>query len=775
MLRKAFIWCFVAAILLPRIALAQATLTLKLSVLGKPLSGAAIRIDLPGRVVEATSNAHGKAVIANVPTGRFLLHIESPDTAPTTTYVVVKYDTSTLTLAIVLEAKTIATAIASPPLHVSRTYVNPSTPLGKLSSDLYDELNRLGGADVRTNALGQLTGISLEGRDPRLTTYSLDGGLLPSPQALLSLDPELLQSATVDTVSKPEVAFFTLSPTTWPTYTIKTVGGGFKTAKADVTVQGTTGTVGYVVEAETHANAGPLDNQLFRDASGLDYVHHDDRRGGGALAKITQQVGPASAITAEFAANASRGAFVVPYLLGSTPAGVGPGNFTATSGRYGEVEYDTHTAGWDIRFNALDLANEQADELQHRLIAGVPNPGSDGSSFQAQSDSLALIRTSNLGTLNINVGTSLLRSNAYTASSVTPTFDASLGNRARDTSGSVDLALHHGSIKDIKVSYNRYMGRPATLYFEGNARRENAAHLTWFSTIGYGSLAEPPSSAQTFGNPASATYDCQGNQIFAQAPNETVDVTHELYARAGITQTRPTGSFSAQAYAISDSGVGVSSATVPVEAFGGTIPTGYLASLLGDFASVGGCSPAPQPPTVFFQHDISGLRVAYEGLEISLSRHIGPHLIMQANLEYHRARLTAATRELLSAQSSPYIVGTQLPAVSPLSASVTFDWGLPDQRTEAIINALYTSRNNPNNLPAYTLITAGLERKLSPTTSLTLVATNLGHRFTDAFVSPRFAVPLATRSGAPLLLPAIPLAAPQLFLTLQTRIERAPF
>jgi len=90
-----------------------------------------------------------------------------------------------------------------------------ASPLGKLSQNLYELMNKTGGANVLTDASGSLVGISLEGRDPRMTEYGFDGTRIPEPGALRALDADLLASAQLDD-AKSEADFYTLAPTTYP-------------------------------------------------------------------------------------------------------------------------------------------------------------------------------------------------------------------------------------------------------------------------------------------------------------------------------------------------------------------------------------------------------------------------------------------------------------------------------------------------------------------------------------------------------------------------------
>jgi hypothetical protein len=147
-------------------------------------------------------------------------------------------------------------------------------------------------------------------------------------------------------------------------------------------------------------------------------------------------------------------------------------------------------------------------------------------------------------------------------------------------------------------------------------------------------------------------------------------------------------------------------------------------------------------------------------------------LTTQAVLGIHRAALRSSDARLYS-QRSPYVIGRQLPYVAPVQASVTFDY-LIGSRSEVLGNVLILSGNNDRNLPAYPLLTIGAVRQFSPTASLTVVASNVSHTYTDVFASPRYAVPLTSFNGTKIFTVGSPLQLPQIYAVLRFRIERVP-
>ena len=229
-----------------------------------------------------------------------------------------------------------------------------------------------------------------------------------------------------------------------------------------------------------------------------------------------------------------------------------------------------------------------------------------------------------------------------------------------------------------------------------------------------------------------------------------------------------------QAYDTLDSGAGVSNADTPLSAYAASaMPPGFAAQLLAGYGAIGGCAAAAGTPAIYLLRDVSGLLVEYRGVEMTGSWKPSKQLTFQGSVRAHSAILRSGSEALL-APDSPYLMGRQLPAVEPFDVSLTADYGLADHRTELAGNAVFKPSNNANGLPAYWLVTLGGTRKLSSTSSITLVATNVAHQYVDTFTSLRYAVPLATVSGGRLLLPAAPLVQPQLFATLNVKVSREP-
>jgi hypothetical protein len=203
------------------------------------------------------------------------------------------------------------------------------------------------------------------------------------------------------------------------------------------------------------------------------------------------------------------------------------------------------------------------------------------------------------------------------------------------------------------------------------------------------------------------------------------------------------------------------------------VPPAYLATIIGGFDSLGRCSGSLSPMRIFFVHDVSGLALHYRGINVALARSFSRSLTVQLRFDLQSSVL-ARSVAALGGVSSPYIEGAQLPGEPLHRIGLTGSYAFADGKTDIIANAQYVSVNNMNRLPPYTVLSAALERRLSNVASVDVVATNVGRTYAALFSSSRYAVPLATASGPPLLLNAAPLAQPDIFVRFNLKLARTP-
>jgi hypothetical protein len=663
-------------------------------------------------------------------------------------------------------------AVAAPRSVADPVIVSRGAPLGRLSRSLYDALNALGGARVVVGSSGELTGISLEGQDPRLTEYSFDGARLSDPGAIRAIPDDVLQSISVED-GRRQVDLYTLAPTAYPEYWARQRYGGFGGNALQIGARGAVGSTGFVVQASQSGARSPLDGTRYRDLSGLDYVHEGWARGANVLAKAAVPVGPVFTMTLESLRGDTIGRPIDATWLGAVPDGIGPGSRTASRSSVDRLELEGDSRQWHLRgdlgvYGTHDLTDDAA-----RVVALQSVPLSVANAFRlATVDASAVDSLAEGKTLNLGVSASRSRTTVRTVVGGSESaFSDQSSLAASDMRAVASYVLKRGKSDTTTVSLQgESRGSEASGAYVDAVGTYGVGASRVFARLGYGTRPVPRGAPVTFSDPAAAQYDCSTGQIVVRGPNENAVPVAESHVSIGAARDSHNASLSAQIYRTTDDGLTLSNALGYLPGYPGALPPSYASQLLSGYQAFGGCAAGPPPP-IFVQHDVAGLGVEYRGMDLLSAWKANTGLTLQGALHVHEALLRRSPQEL-EASSTAYVLGRQLPAIPLFDASLTVDWALGDHKTELIGNAAYTAGNNADHLPPYSLLTLGATRRLSATTALTLVATNVTHEYVGLFTSNQHAVALPTAVGLPLLLPATPLVQPQVFLIVESRISR---
>ena len=657
---------------------------------------------------------------------------------------------------------------AAAPVIVSR-----NAPLGRISGSLYDALNSLGGAQIVVGSSGELTGISLEGKDPRLTQYSFDGSRLSDPAAIRAIPDDVLQSVSVDD-GRGQIDLYTLAPTAYPEYWARQRLGGFGGNALQLGARGAIGSAGFVVQVSESGVRSPLDGSRYRDLSGLDYVHEGWARGATLLAKTAFPIGPMLTATVESLRGDTTGRPIDATLFGAVASGLGPGNWTAGRSSVDRLEIEGDANQWHVRGDAGVYGTHDIVDDSDRIVALQSIPLIAANAFSLSTvDASAVDSLAEGKTLNFGLSASRSRTTVSTViGGSESTFSDATSIESSDIRALASYVLKRGQVDTTTLSLQgESRGADASGAYLDASGTYGASAKRVFARIGYGTRPVPPGAPVVFSDPAAAQYDCAGNRIIVRGPNENAMPVAETHVSVGASTDAHNGSFSAQVYRTTDDNLALSNALGLFSQYTGALPSAYAAQLLGGYQQYGGC--AGPSPEIFMQHDVTGLGVEYRGIDLLGAWKPNQRLTLQGAFHAHQALLRRSPLEL-QGTGTAYVLGQQLPAVPLFDASLTVDWALGDHKTELIGNAAYTPVNNVNHLPAYSVVTLGASRRLSATTSVTIVGTNVARQYVGLFTSAEHAVALPTAGGIPLLLPATPLAQPQLFVIVESRLNRQP-
>jgi hypothetical protein len=502
-------------------------------------------------------------------------------------------------------------------------------------------------------------------------------------------------------------------------------------------------------------------------------VHEGWARGATLLAKSSFPIGPAFTATVEALRGDTTGRPIDATLSGPMPSGLGPGNWTAGMSSVNRIELEGDSNQWHLRGDAGIYATRDLIDDTNRVVGLERIPLTAASTFRlATADASAVDSLAEGKTLNFGLSASRSRSVLHTAvGGAESAFSDDGSSATSDVRASASYVLKRGKANVTTVTLrgeSRGAGASGMYLDASGTYGDSAKHV--FGRLGYGTRPVPPGAPIALTDPAAAQYDCAGSRIVVNGPNEAALPVAESHLSVGASADLRRGSLSAQIYRTTDANLSLSNALGLLPQYAGQLPPTYEAQLLRGYEGYGGCSGAASPG-IFIQHDVSGLGVEYRGLDVLGAWKPNQRLTAQVAFHAHEALLRRAPPELQGAGTA-YVVGRQLPAIPLFDASLTVDWALGDNRTELIGNAAYTPVNNSNRLPAYSLVTFGASRRLSATTSVTIVGTNVTHQFVGLFASTEHAVALPAAGGLPLLLPATPLVQPQVFLIVETRLSR---
>jgi hypothetical protein len=404
LLRAVLTACLAAAAFGTAAASGIAELVVKVSFDGRTVTQGTCRLTNPVVRRQARIDAEGESRFESVESGRYLLECNAQDARRGTREVRIDEDATTITVPLVLELPRIGQTHAAAPAvsAAAPVIVSRNAPLGRISGSLYDALNSLGGAQIFVGSSGELTGISLEGKDPRLTQYSFDGSRLSDPAAIRAIPDDVLQSVSVDD-GRGQVDLYTLAPTAYPEYWARQRLGGFGGNALQLGARGAIGSAGFVVQASESGVRSPLDGSRYRDLSGLDYVHEGWARGATLLAKTAFPIGPMLTATVESLRGDTTGRPIDATLFGAVASGLGPGNWTAGRSSVDRLEIEGDANQWHVRGDAGVYGTHDIVDDSDRIVALQSIPLIAANAFSLSTvdasavDSLAEGKTLNFG------------------------------------------------------------------------------------------------------------------------------------------------------------------------------------------------------------------------------------------------------------------------------------------------------------------------------------------------------------------------------------------
>lgn len=656
--------------------------------------------------------------------------------------------------------RTIASVVAKSTATVSTTAISSTSAQRKLSDTLADALGTLSGVNVTTssNDSDATQTISLEGQDASQTALSVNGIPLNSPGSagnIRSINSDLFTGANVSFGPQTGgfgaggVGFSTLQPTlSWQSEFSLAAGSNGKNNYL-AAESGSIGKLGFSFTHTFRATPSLLDGMTFLDASGLSYSHNGDRNSSGTLLNLRYQLTDAQTLSTMYMHSTNSANLVCTQFTGPVPCGYGPDN--TTNGTFDLYSLTDNALIGDTQVAAsfYGIRSSSINDMLNRFVGGVAAPTGTQSSNYSNGFSLnATLPARDRHTISISANTSNSRS------SFTPLVSQAAPYTFNGQSNSYSTLTINDSIRaNPKLRFNDSIGisrssvGPGTLLLGFNTNWAPTTSDTYAFSYNIGGSGARFGRQGILSDPAQLRFDCNGDVAFGSAPGDEATASSSTSVRLSYSHKMNNGLISAQVYRQSQNGV-----VLPVDVNGtaltgsGIFPRGYFAIAQNTFVNECGVPVGTTfgPQNLYFSTPISGVQRVYEGFSLNGYFTLG-NFVFQPFYDTQVAKANSSDPRFVN----PYAItvsGSQLPNVPLHRAGLTIDYKPPRSAFEWLARANYTGSNNSQNLPAYTIVDAGINYHAARG-DLTFAANNIFNTYGGIFATPQGAVPYVTQAG----------------------------
>lgn len=741
------------------------------------------RVLLDGPVITTEYTGHnGKVRFTDVPNGIYRARVFARDYQAVTSeqFEIVggRVASVTVLLAPSSQYKIIGSVTAKSSASVSTTSVTADSAQRKLSNDLADALGKLSGVTVSTSSgdTDATQTISLEGHDASQTQLTLDGIPLNAPGTagdLRSIGTDLFSGASVSTGPQlgglgGGVNFRTLDPTLSWQSAFSLSAGSYGKNNYSVAETGSLGKLGVALTHTFRSNPSYADGMFYQDASGLAYSHEGDATQTGTNVKLRYNLDQRQTITGSFLSSTNNTDVLCLQFTGPVPCGYGPGN--SRDGKFQLFSLmDTALVGdTALQASVYGTRSTNTNDLTNRFVNGVASPIGTTSTYNSHGYMVnATLPAKERHTISFTAYSTsttsdftplVAQARPYTIAGQSSSYSAFSLNDAIQSSPKLKLSE--------SIGINKATNSSSSVLFGTSASWKPTIADTYTASYNIGGVAPHAGRIGSLTDPANLRFDCNGNVAYGNAPGDEPAASSSTSARVGYTHQLRGGALSASLYRQTQNGI-----VLPAQVNGsvlpaGIFPPGYFNIAQNIFDSPAGCGAALGsafgPQNAYFSTPVGGVQRVYEGGSLSGYVTLG-NFVIQPYYNLQVAKIDSNDLRL----NNPYsieIPGRQVPNVPLHRAGVTVDYKTPHSALEWLADAHYTGANNGQNLPAYTIVDAGVSANLTRGT-LTLAASNIFNTYGGVFSSSQNAVPYTTQGGLEIPTIAHPNAPRQVALT----------
>lgn len=734
---------------------------------GSPIDNAQVFLLGGDTPQNSLTNAQG-VLIFDVPPALYHIQVKAGGYADSPSTEVDAGEGQRLSVAVKLQLRTIASVTSHSNVSISNVGIDENSPQRKVSQSLSDALNKIAGVTVDDQIYGANSAfnISLHGADASHTGYSIDGMHVGggAAQATNGLQ-DLFSGSSIDFTpsamsSGGTVNFYTAQPSKTWSYHFTGAVGNYGNTLGSWLVTGGGGKMGFAFERTAGGKDAPLDGMYYADASGQTYEHIGGYSRIANMMKTSLTLSPVSSLKYTVMGGTNGGSYICSSLTTLLPCGQGPNsgydssNLMQTLGfssLAGHVQYNLFANAGNYRYSESE---------PNRAVNGTPSPSFGSGEYPWFNYGLYMSSSSRRHTLS-GGGYASLDTNSSTSSyNGTQTVTGSRSERydsiwMSDKVKSNDkLALTH----TISQASGTGAGSTFEVYEEMTWQPRAADAFTL--GVGAGSAQPAYASSSIIGDPLSADMDCYNRSVFVEGPSD--QATHQSSASYDVAwkRTWKGGFLSVDAYQNDMYGQSMRVA-VPFSAMpAGIFPNGpaaYLSQLQQIWAQPTECGAMPfDPSRVYVNQYASGIGQQNRGFTINAQVALGRNVLMYPSYAATNTYLSTLDPRL-TAGGSFYALGAQLPHHPLHTAGLILDGVLPHSSIEWLANAQFTSANNSQNLPPYTIYNAGLVLH-AQRGSLQLLVSNVFGTHTGLFTTYQGVDPQPVAGGGTFAFATTPLA-----------------
>lgn len=653
--------------------------------------------------------------------------------------------------------KTIAAVVAHSSVSVSVESVTADSAQRKISQSLSDALNKIAGVTVDNNMYGSDSAfnISLRGADASRTSYSIDGVQMSGAagQAMGGLQ-DLFSGASVNfspsaTSTAGAVNFFTIQPTKLWNYGFTGIVGNYGNTMGTWTLTGGAGKAAFALEHTAGGVDSPITGMYYADQSGQAYTHVGGMARTADLFKVNFTLSPVSSVRYMLLKGNNRSSAICSNDTTLLPCSAGPDNGVHGISAVNSLGFSS-LAG-HLQYNVFLNAGSyrMSDQEPNRTINGVLMPSYASSSYPWNNIGIYLSQTKGRHTFSGGGYTSESRSTTTGTYNVTGKITASRIERFGN------LWISDKVKSNDKLAWTHTLSEAAGT--GAGTSLEVDEQLTWQpkrldvfqAEVSVGSAEPAGSFFGTIGDPASADYDCHNGSVYVQGPSDEAVRQASLQYSLGWRHTLKGGFISANVYRNKFGGqtmrAGVPFAAEPPSLF----PNGAAAFLNGVqnvWAQPTICGSTPfDPSRVYISQLITGVSQVAQGLDVSGEIPLGKNVVALPSYAVTNSYISSLDPRLVG-PGSYYAPGVQLPHTPLHTAGLVLDGLLAHASAEWLVDAQYTSANNRNNLPGYTVYNAGLIFKMAHG-SISLLESNVFGSHTGLFTTYQGVNPMPLQGG----------------------------